>query len=254
MQNPIFDLTDKIAIVTGATKGLGYGMALALAKAGADIVVVSRTPADCEKVASEISAMGRKALAVPTDVKKKQAIDNLVSKVLETFGKIDILVNNAGTAVTKAAEELTEDEWDKVVDTNLKGVFIMAQSVGKEMIKQKKGKIINISSMFGLVGDKSVLPYLASKGGVIQLTKGLALEWAKHNIQVNALAPGYVITSLNEKEFSEEKVYNYIVGKIPMRRLGKVEEIAGAVVFLASDAANYITGTTLAVDGGWLAQ
>lgn len=254
MQTPIFDLTGKTALVTGATKGLGYGMALALAQAGADIVVVSRTPADCRRVAAEITAMGRKALAAPTDVSQKQAIEKLVSKVVDNFGKIDILVNNAGTAVTKPAENLTEDEWDRVIDTNLKGVFIMAQSVGREMIKQKKGKIINISSMFGLVGDKAVLPYLASKGGVIQLTKGLALEWAKHNIQVNAVAPGYVKTSMNEKEFSEEKIYNYIVGKIPMRRLGKVEEIAGAVVFLASDVANYITGTTLAVDGGWLAQ
>ena len=251
---PTFDLTGKVAIVTGATKGLGYGMALGLAQAGADIAVVSRTPADCEKVAAKIRTMGRKAMAAPADVADSQAVQRLVDNVTAEFGQIDILVNNAGTAVTKPAENLTEEDWDRVVDLNLKGVFLLSQAVGRQMIKQKSGKIINISSIFGLVGDKGVLPYLASKGGVLQLTRGLALEWAKYNIQVNALVPGYVMTQINEKELSQEKIYNYITGKIPMRRLGRVEEMAGAVVFLASQAANYITGTFIAVDGGWLAQ
>ena len=254
MQFPSFDLTGKVAIVTGATKGLGYGMAMGLAQAGADIVVVSRTAKDCEAVAQEIEAMGRRALAAPTDVSNSASIQELVQKTVEKFGKVDILVNNAGTAVTKKAEDLSEEDWDWVLDINLKGVFLLAQEVGKVMIQQKRGKIINISSIFGSVGDKAVLPYLASKGGVNQLTKGLALEWSKHNIQVNAVAPGYVLTPINEKELTQEKVYNYITGKIPMRRLGEAHEIAGAVIYLASEASNYVTGATIAVDGGWLAQ
>lgn len=250
----MFDLSGKVAIVTGATKGLGYEMALSLAKAGANIVVVSRTPKDCEKVALEIEQLGRSALANPCDISKPELIKQLIDNTLEKYGKIDILVNNAGTAVTKAAEDLTEAEWDMVINTNLKAVFLLAQAAGRVMIKQKSGRIINIASIFGLVGDKSVLPYLASKGGVIQLTKGLALEWAKYNIQVNAVAPGYVLTSINEKEFNDEKVMKYINSKIPMRKIGIASEIAGAVIYLASDAASYVTGTTLCVDGGWLAQ
>ena len=254
MGKSVFDLSGKVAIVTGATKGLGHGMAVALAEAGANIVVVSRTPHECENVAKEIAGLGVETLAQPCDVTKKASIIELANKTIERFGKIDILVNNAGTAVTIPCEDLTEEDWDKVMDTNLKSVFLLSQAVGKQMIAQKHGKIINIASMFGLVGDKNVLPYLASKGGVIQLTRGLALEWAKHNIQVNAVAPGYVMTPINQKELSEEKVYKYITGKTPMRRLGKAEEIAGAVVYLASDSASYTTGTVLAIDGGWTAQ
>lgn len=254
MKKSMFDLTGKVAIVTGATKGLGHGMAVALAEAGANIVVVSRTPQDCENVAKEIAGLGVQTLAQPCDVTKKSSMDELVAKTIERFGKIDILVNNAGTAVTKPALELSEDDWDKVVDTNLKSTFLLSQAVGKQMSTQNHGKIVNIASMFGLIGDKNVLPYLASKGGVLQLTRGLALEWSKYNIQVNAVAPGYVMTPINEKELSEEKVYKYITGKTPMRRLGKAEEIAGIVVYLASDASNYATGSIFTVDGGWTAQ
>lgn len=250
----MFDLTGKVAIVTGATKGLGHGMAMALAEAGADIVVVSRNEDDCKKVAAEIETMGRKALACSCDVTKPIMVNNLVKNTIDKFGKIDILINNAGIAVTKPAEDLTEEDWDKVMDTNLKGVFFIAQAVGRQMISQKFGRIINIASMFGLVGDKNVLPYLCSKGGVIQLTRGLALEWAKHNIQVNAIAPGYVVTPINEKEMNEEKVQKYLLGKTPMRRFGKAAEIASAAVYLSSDEASYVTGTVLAVDGGWTAQ
>ncbi|MFY9175609.1 MAG: glucose 1-dehydrogenase [Peptococcia bacterium] len=252
--NNMFDLTGKVAIVTGATKGLGHAMAVALAQAGANIVVVSRTPQDCENVAKEIAALGVQTLAQPCDVTKKESIEELVVKTVEKFGKIDILVNNAGTAVTKPALELTEEEWDRVVNTNLKSIFLLSQAVGKHMAEQKSGKVINIASMFGLVGDKNVLPYLASKGGVIQLTRGLALEWTRYNIQVNAVAPGYVVTSINEKEFQEEKVYNYITGKTPMRRIAKAEEIAGIVLYLASNASSFTTGGVFTVDGGWTVQ
>ncbi|MGD9570116.1 MAG: SDR family NAD(P)-dependent oxidoreductase [Sedimentibacter sp.] len=250
----MFDLTGKVAIVTGATKGIGYSIAMSLAESGADIVVVSRNEGDCKRVAEEINNKGRKALAYACDVTKKSMIEDLILKTVDGFGKIDILVNNAGIAVTKAAVDLAEEDWDRVVNTNLKGVFLVAQAVGKRMIEQKSGRIINIASMFGLVGDKNILPYLCSKGGVVQLTRGLALEWAKYNVLVNAIAPGYVITPINEKELSQEKVQNYLLGKTPMRRFGTSDEIASTAVFLASDEASYLTGSVLSVDGGWTAQ
>ena len=250
----MFDLNGKVALVTGANKGLGYSIAMELAKAGADIVVVSRNGDDCNRVAAEIEAMGRKALACPCDVSKVEMINNLVNNSVEKFGKIDILINNAGIAVTKPTEELTEEDWDKVINTNLKGVFLLAQAVGKQMISRNAGKIINIASIFGLVGDKNVLPYLCSKGGVVQLTRGLALEWAKYNIQVNAIAPGYVVTPINVKELNEEKLQKYLLGNTPMRRFGTPEEIASAAVYLASDESSYATGSILSVDGGWTAQ
>lgn len=245
-----FDLTGKVSIVTGATKGLGYGMAKALAQAGSDIVVVSRTPAECEKVAAEIEGMGVRALAAPTDVSNLESINTLVDTAVEKMGKIDVLVNNAGTAVTKPALELTEADWDRVVDLNLKGVFFLAQAVGKQMQKQMSGKIINIASAYGLVVDVNVLPYISSKAGVIMMTKALAVEWARYNIQVNAVSPGYVITPMNEKVFSDPKVVERFSKRIPQRRLGEVEDIAGAVIYLASGAANYTTGANIVVDGG----
>lgn len=250
-----FDLTGKSAIVTGATKGLGHGMAVALANAGANVVIVSRNQGDCDRVAAEIAAAsGVKTLACACDVSKPASIKALMDATLEKFGVIDILVNNAGVAVTKNAEDLTEEDWDYVLNINLKGVFMLSQAVGRVMIEQKHGRIINIASMFGLVGDKRILPYLASKGGVIQLTKGLALEWAKHNILVNAIAPGYIVTSINEKEFQDEKIANYIKGKTPLHRIGVPEEIAGMVVYLSSDEASFATGAVFAIDGGWGAQ
>jgi NAD(P)-dependent dehydrogenase (short-subunit alcohol dehydrogenase family) len=254
MDLPSFDLSGKAAVVTGATKGLGYAISLALAAAGADIAVVSRTPADCDKVAAEIAALGRRAVSVPADVTDGESVGRLADAVLAAFGKVDILVNNAGTAVTKKAEELTVQEWDRVVDTNLRAVFLLSQAIGRHMIARETGAIINIASVLGMVGEKGVLPYLASKGGVLQLTRGLALEWARHNIRVNAVAPGYVVTPLNEKELSDEKVRARLIGKIPLRRFGTATEIAGAVVFLAADAASYVTGAVIPVDGGWLAQ
>ncbi|MDP3387763.1 MAG: glucose 1-dehydrogenase [Eubacteriales bacterium] len=250
----MFDLTGKTAIVTGATKGLGYATAHSLADSGANVVIVSRSEGDCIKVAEEIKSKGVKSMAYACDITQKKMIDALVENTIKQFGFIDILVNNAGVAITKPAEELTEDDWDFVVDTNLKGVFLTAQAVGKRMIKQKHGRIINIASMLGLVGDKNVLPYLCSKGGVVQLTRGLALEWAKYGIRVNGIAPGYVITPINENVLNEEKVRKYLLDKTPMRRFGTAEEIASAVVYLASDEASYITGTILTVDGGWTAQ
>lgn len=250
MVENLFDLTGKVAIVTGGTKGLGYGMAKGLAKAGADIVVVSRTAADCERVAAEIAAMDRRAIGIPTDISRIDSIHKMVDLAAEVMGKIDILINNAGTAVTKLALKVTEEDWDYVVNLNLKGQFFLAQAVAKLMMEQKSGSIINIASVLGVIVDTNVLPYIVSKAGLIHMTKALALEWARYNIRVNAVSPGYVITQMNEKEFSDPKVLNHFLNKTPQHRLGEVGDIVGAVVYLASGASEYTTGSNLLVDGG----
>lgn len=251
MSSSMFDLTSKVAIVTGGTKGLGLGMAKALAKQGANIVISSRTVADCDRVAAEIKKeFGVETLSKPTDVSKSADIDALVAATVDKFGKIDILVNNAGAGLTKMSEDLTMDEWDFIVGVDLRGVFELAQKVGKQMIKQQSGSIINIASVLGMIAEKAVMPYLAAKSGVIHITKGLALEWAKYGIRVNAVAPGYVITEINATEMQNEKVMNSFIKKIPMRRFGEIDEIASAVVYLASDEASYTTGITIPVDGG----
>lgn len=254
MNFPTFDLTGKIAVVTGATKNIGHALALGFANAGADVVVVGRTVSECESTAEEIRTMGRRALAVPTDVTNQEDVEKMVEAAVAEFGHIDILMNNAGAAITKKAEDITMAEWDRVVDVDLRGAFMVAQACGKVMIKQNGGRIINTISVYGYVGGKLILPYLAAKGGLAQVTKGLAMEWARYNINVNALVPGYIVTEINKKEFENEKVYNSIVRKIPMRRLGSVEDVIGSAIFLASDAANYVTGATIAADGGWLCE
>lgn len=250
----MFSIKDKTAIVTGATKGLGYAMAKQLAMAGANIVVVSRSPEDCSRVATELTESGTRAFGCSCDISNPASIENLVQSTLEHFGRIDILVNNAGTSVTKPAEDLTVEDWDRVINTNLRGVFLLSQAVGKQMILQKGGRIINIASVLGLVGNKGTLPYTSGKGGVIQLTRGLAMEWARHNILVNAVAPGYVVTDMNRDTMEDPRVSGALLTKIPLRRFGKANEIAAAVVFLASDEASYMTGSVLTMDGGWTAQ
>lgn len=248
-------LDGKAAIVTGATRGIGYALAMALAKAGADVAVVARSAADCERVADELAAHGVRTLAAPADITSLAAIEGMVAKTVKAFGRVDVLVNNAGNAVTRRAEDITEEEWDKVLSLDLKAVFFACQAAGRQMIGQGQGgKIINVASVLGLVGEKLVAPYCAAKGGVIQLTRALALEWARHGIQVNALCPGYVETAINAAELADEKVRRYIVGKTAMGRLGLAEEMAGAAVFLASAASDYMTGQTLTIDGGWTAQ
>ena len=247
-------LTGKTAIVTGGTKGIGKGIVEGLAQSGANVVVVSRHQDECDAVAKEMEQYGVKGLGVKCDVTIASDVANLMQKTMDAFGHIDILVNNAGSAITKKAEDLTESDWDRVIDMDMKAVFFMAQAAGKYMIAQKRGKIINIASMLGLVAEKQVLPYCVAKGGVLQMTKALALEWAKYNIQVNAICPGYVITDINKDALSEEKIYKHITGKIPMRRFGEVGDIAGAAVFLASPASDYMTGQPIVLDGGWTMQ
>lgn len=251
----MFEVKGKVVMITGATKGIGAGIAEVFAENGAALVIVSRNQVECEAKAAELrEKFGVDAYAHSCDVQDLDSISRLAQNTVERFGRIDVLVNNAGVAVTKPAAELTEADWDKVLDTNLKGVFFLSQAVGRYMIQAKQGKIINIASMFGLVGDKGILPYLASKGGVVQITRGLALEWAKYNVQVNAVAPGYVVTSINSKELNTENVRNHIFSKTPMRRYAEAWEVAGTVLYLASDEASYVTGSIYSVDGGWTAQ
>jgi NAD(P)-dependent dehydrogenase (short-subunit alcohol dehydrogenase family) len=245
----------KVALITGSTKGIGNGIANALAEGGANVVIVSRHQNDCDRVAAEIKEKyGVMTLAVAADITKQEDIEAMVSKTIDTFGRIDVLVNNAGSAITKKAEDLTYEDWDKVVNLDLRAVFFCSQAVGRHMIAQKSGKIINIASILGLVADKQVLPYAVSKAGVLQMTKALALEWAKHNIQVNAICPGYVITEINKDTLANEKIAAGLLRKTVMRRFGKVEEIAGAAVYLASDATSYMTGQHIVIDGGWTAE
>lgn len=247
-------LKDKVAIVTGATKGIGRGISEVLAARGANIVIVSRSQKDCALVAAELRQYGIESIGIRTDVTKISEVEDLTRQVIDAFGHIDVLVNNAGSAITKKAELLTEEDWDRVLNIDLKAVFFCSQIIGREMIKQNGGKIINIASMLGLIGEKQVLPYCVAKGGVIQMTRALALEWARYNIQVNAICPGYVITPMNAAELSEEKIFKHITGKIPMKRLGEVKDIVGAAAFLASKDASYMTGQAITIDGGWTAQ
>ena len=253
-RNIEFDLTGKVAIVTGASRGLGYQFSLALAKYGADLVVCSRTLSDLDELADEINDLGRNALKLQMDVTSLMDANNMVETVIDRYGYIDILVNNAGMNIPQWAEEVTESNWDLVVNTNLKGLFFCAQAVGRKMIKQNKGKIINISSDAGSVGLIKRAAYCASKGGVNQITKVLAIEWAKYNINVNAIAPAFIETPFTEPMFSDPEFHRYVIDNTPLGRVGKTSDVIGALIYLASQASDYVTGHTLLVDGGWTAK
>lgn len=244
------DLSGQVAVVTGSTKGLGFGMANLLAAHGAAVVINSRTEKDCRSVAEGLASAGFKSFACSGDVSDKVQVENLINKTIEEFGRIDILVNNAGIGITKSSIDLEEEEWDQVVDIDLKGVFLVAQQAAKIMINQNSGCIVNIASLGGKISSSRIVPYTAAKAGVIHMTKGLAVEWARYNIRVNAVAPGYVRTPLTEEILNDEKIYKVLTGLTPMRRLGTVEEIANVVLFLSSEISSYITGETIIVDGG----
>jgi len=246
------NLTDKVAIVTGAGRGIGKGIARALADAHASVIVNDVDLNAAEEVARGIEAQGGKALPVKADVRKGDEISRMVERAVKDLGGIHVLVNNAGIILRKPAEEIAEEEWDTLIDINLKGTFLCAQAAAKAMIKGGKGgRIINLSSIMGGVALPPRAAYCASKGGIIALTKDLAAEWARHGITVNAIAPGWTITEMTQSYFSQEPVRQYLLERIPLNRLGKPEDIAHMAVFLASDYSDYITGQTIYVDGGW---
>jgi len=248
-----FSLKNKVAIVTGSSKGLGQALAVGLAEAGANIVGVSRTPQlETEKLVRE---NGCEFLWIKMDMLETDDMGSIIEKTLEKFGKVDILVNNAGTIRRNPALNFTEKDWDDVLNLNLKKVFLLSQAFAKQIISQgTKGKIINIASMLSFQGGINVTSYTASKHGVLGLTRILANEWAIYNINVNAIAPGYMETELTEPLIKDEKRNTEILSRIPFGRWGKPEDLKGAVVFLASDASDYITGAFIAVDGGWLSR
>jgi NAD(P)-dependent dehydrogenase (short-subunit alcohol dehydrogenase family) len=251
----LFDLGGKVAIVTGGGRGLGRTIALGLAEHGADVVVVSRTAAQVEKVAGEITGLGRRALALQVDTSAKADVDRMVARTLETWGRIDVLVNNAGIDIIKPAVDYAEAEWDQILDVNLKGYFLCSQAVGRHMIERRAGSILMNSSIAGSVGIRGLTPYASAKGGVNQLARTLAVEWAPHDVRVNVFAPAYFENVMQgvEHVHRDEAKERHIREWTPLGRRGKVEELIGPVVFLASDASSYVTGNILMVDGGWTA-
>ena len=248
-----FRLAGKVAIVTGCDTGLGQGMALALAEAGCDVVGVNRkTP---HETAEKINALGRRFMAIQADLSQQDVLASIVTQTVEAFGRIDILVNNAGTIRRQDALDFSEKDWDDVMNLNIKSVFFMSQAAAKHFIAQGNGgKIINIASMLSFQGGIRVPSYTASKSGVMGVTRLMANEWAKHNINVNAIAPGYMATNNTQQLRADEQRSAEILDRIPAGRWGLPSDLMGPVVFLASSASDYINGYTVAVDGGWLAR
>ena len=250
MTLPYFDLSGKTAVITGGSKGLGEQMAYALAEAGADVALVSRTQADLDAVSSAVhAATGRNVIGVAADVTKDADIRAMVQAVMAEFGQIDILINNAGIGGTTPMHELTEEEWDRFMNLNLKGPVLCSKHVGAEMAKRKQGNIINVSSLFSKIVARYMAAYGATKAALVSFTRTLALEWARDNIRVNALCPGYFDTPMNHA-FWETKGGKGIISRIPMQRVGDPKELKPAIIFLSSDANTFMTGTTLFVDGG----
>ena len=249
----LFDLTGRVAIVTGGNGGLGLGMALGLAEAGANIVVAARNQEKTAAALSQIQAQGVKAIGVTVDVNLESDISAMVGRTMEAFGRVDILVNNAGMTVRKEPQELSVDEWDQVLNVNLRAGFLAARDVYPHMKNQGGGKIICIGSMFSIFGGGgSGAPYSSSKGGLVQLSKSLAVAWAKDNIQSNAILPGWFMTELTSTvPVTQPERFDLISRRIPTGRWGQPEELKGAVVFLASPASDYVTGAVLTVDGGY---
>ncbi len=245
-----FDLTGKTAIVTGASRGLGQVFGRALAAAGADLAVTSRTLESLGPFCDEIAALGRRITPLECDVRNYDSIQRMVAAAHEALGRIDILVNNAGCNIRKPAVEVTWEDWSTIVDTNLRGTFFVAQAVARHMIPRKYGRIINIGSVTSVNGYAGLAPYGASRGGVKQMTMSLADDWGPHGITVNCLAPGWFKTAQNRALYENPGWVEYLTDRIPLKRPGKPDDLEGAVVFLASDASEYITGQTLLVDGG----
>jgi len=248
--NPLFDLTGKTAIVTGTSRGLGQEFARALAKAGADLVLTSRNRSSLSAFESEIQSLGRRVVSLELDVRYQHSIEAMVSAAESAFGHLDILVNNAGFNIRKPALEVTWEDWNIILDTNLRGSFFMAQAVARRMINAKYGRIINIGSVTSVAGYAGLAPYGAGRGAIRQLTMSLADDWGKHGITVNCLAPGWFHTEQNKALYEDQEWVNYLCERIPVKRPGEPHDLDGAIVFLASESSRYITGQTILVDGG----
>src|SRR5438309_9651344 len=250
MTNELFDLTGRVAIVTGASRGLGQNLARALARAGADLVITSRHRDHLLAFESEIKSLGRRVVSLQLDVRDLSSIQQMAAAAESAFGHVDILVNNAGCNVRKPALEVTWDDWNLILDTNLRGSFFVAQSVARHMVPRGYGRIINIGSVTSVAGYAGLGPYGASRGGIRQLTMSLADDWGKHGITVNCLAPGWFRTEQNKEMYEDRAWVEYICDRIPMKRPGQPNDLDGAAVFLASDWSRSVTGQTLSVDGG----
>jgi NAD(P)-dependent dehydrogenase (short-subunit alcohol dehydrogenase family) len=246
----LFDLTGRVAIVTGASRGLGQAFARALAQAGADLVITSRDVERLRPFQREIEATGRRVVAIRLDVRDEDSIRLMADAADDAYGRVDVLVNNAGCNVRKRAVDISWDEWNLVLDTNLRGAFFVAQAVARYMLPRGKGRIINIGSVTSVFGYAGLGPYGASRGGIRQLTMSLADDWGPHGITVNCLAPGWFQTEQNKVLYEDAQWVDYLVDRIPLKRPGRPQDLEGAVIFLASDASAYITGQTLLVDGG----
>ena len=250
MTDSLFDLTGQVAMVTGTSRGLGQYFARALAKAGADLVLTSRHRESLREFETEIRSLGRRSIALELDVRDQASIERMVKEAEAAFGQIHILVNNAGCNVRKPALEVTWEDWNLVLDTNLRGSFFVAQSVARGMIAHNYGRMINIGSVTSVFGFAGLAPYCASRGGIRQLTMSLADDWGQHGITVNCLAPGWFKTEQNKVLYEDPEWVAYLTDRIPVKRPGMPHDLDGAVVFLASEASRYITGQTLLVDGG----
>ena len=254
MDRNIFDLSGRSAVIIGGTSGIGRAIALGLAAAGADVVATSRRIQEVEQTAAEITALGRRTLAIPLDVRERASMQALHDEVLQTFGRIDILVNSAGITQRVPTLDCTEEEWSRIMDTNLTGTFRACQVFGKTMLAQRSGRVINIASLSSFVAFHEVAAYCASKAAIASLTKSLAVELAPHGVCVNAIAPGVFPTALNGELLDRTERGKELLMRIPMKRFGKTDELVGTAVFLASEAASYVTGQILVVDGGYLAS
>ena len=246
-----FDIKEKVAIITGASGALGETLARDFAAAGAKVVLASRNLDKLEEIASGITSSGQECIAVKTDVTNSQDVQHLVKKTIATYNTIDILVSNAAAVQFKNLFDTTEEEWNQIVDVNLNALYLLCRAIAPEMIKKKHGKIINISSVYAFLGVSKMTPYCASKGGLVNLTRALAVELARYGINVNGIAPGLFLSAINVDRFrQDEELYKASISGIPLKRPAQLEELTATAIFLASDASNYITGQTIVVDGG----
>ncbi len=250
MSNELFDLSGRVAIVTGTSRGLGQYFARALARSGADLVLTSRRKQTLQPFEEEIAKLGRRTVSLDLDVTNQQSIEQMATAAEQAFGKIDILVNNAGMNIRKPALDVTWDDWNAILDTNLRGSFFVAQAVAKRMIPRGYGRIINIGSVTSVAGYAGLAPYGASRGGIRQLTMSLADDWGQHGVTVNCLAPGWFRTEQNKVMYEDKEWVAYLSDRIPIKRPGQPDDLDSAVVFLAAESSRYITGQTLLVDGG----